>query len=99
MNSDLAQRWCPPAIYRRPEPNPACSRRGAMARREEDVLGRALACGSRICGPNASRALIELDRPGGRKFFAVEDEDHDLPLDHTLDQKRAVSVTAIDPLT
>ena len=70
-----------------------------MARREEDVLGRARACRSRLCGPNASRARIELDRPGGLEFFAVEAEDHDLLLDHALDQKHAVALTPGETLT
>src|SRR5262245_37096349 len=84
MNSDLAKRRCARAIYRRPWPNSACSLRG------DNVLGRAPARRSRFCRPNASRARIKLDRPGGLELFAVEAEYHDLLLDHALGQKRAV---------
>src|SRR5262245_66663006 len=92
MNCDAAQRWCRRAIYRHPWLNPACSHRGAMARRGEDVLGRALARRSRLCRPDASRTGTELDRSGGLELFAVEAEYHDLLLDHALDQKRAVAL-------
>src|SRR5262249_15560515 len=99
MNSDPAQPWRPRPIYRHPGLNPACAHRGAMARRGEDVLGRALARRSRLCRPDARRARIELDRPGGLELFAVEAERHDLLLDHALDQKRAVALTPGETLT
>src|SRR5215510_15343276 len=93
MNSDPARRWRPRAIYRHPGLNPACSRRG------EDVLGRALARRSRLCGPDAGRTRIKLDRPSGLEFFAVEAEYHDLLLDHALGQKRAVALAPGKTLT
>src|SRR5262249_28319488 len=99
MNSDPAQRWYPRAIYRHPGLNPAWSRRGAMARRGKDVLGRALARRSRLCRPDGSRAGTELDRSGGLELFAVEAERHDLLLDHALDQKRAVALAPGKTLT
>src|SRR5262249_38554204 len=99
MSSDPAQRWRPRAIYRHPGLNPAGSRRGAMARRGEDVLGRAPARRSRLCGPDAGRARIELDRPSGLEFLAVEAEHHDLLLDHALNQKRAVALAPGEALT
>src|SRR5262249_40401559 len=77
MNSDPTRRWCPRAIYRHPGLNPACSRRGAIARPGQDVLGRAPARRSRLCGPDAGRARIELDRPSGLELFAVEAEYHE----------------------
>src|SRR5262249_22570311 len=99
MNGDSAQRWCPRAIYRHPGPNPACSHRGATARRGEDVLGRTLARRSRLCRPDASRTGTDLDRSGGLELFAVEAEYHDLLLDHALDQKRAVALAPSKTLT
>src|SRR5262249_19901015 len=99
MNSDPAQRWRPRAIYRHPGLNPACSRRGAVARRGENVLGRALARRSRLCGPDAGRARIELDRPSRLELFAVEAKYHDLLLDHALGQKRAVVLAPGETLT
>src|SRR5262249_53350671 len=99
MNSDPARRGGPRAIYRHPGLNPTCSRRGAMARRGEDVLGRALARRSRLCGPDAGRAHIKLDRPRGLELFAVEAEYHDLLLDHALGQKRAVALAPGETLT
>src|SRR5215471_19498896 len=99
MNSDPAQRWRPRAIYRHPGLNPACSRRGAVARRGESVLGWALARRSRLCGPDAGRTRIKLDRPSGLELFAVEAEYHDLLLDHALGQKRAVVLTPGKTLT
>src|SRR5215468_10684003 len=99
MNSDPAQPWCPRPIYRHPGLNPACARRGAMARRGEDVAGRALARCSRLCCPDACRARIELDRSGGLELFAVEAEYHDLLLDHALGQKHAVALTPGKTLT
>src|SRR5262249_42166555 len=99
MNSDPAQRWCPRPIYRHPGLNPAYARRGATARGGEGVAVRALARCSRLCCPDARRARIELDRPGGLEFFAVEAEYHDLLLDHALDQKRAVALTPGKTLT
>src|SRR6516164_2801823 len=98
MKSDPAQRWCPRPIYRHPGLNPACSRRG-VARRGEDLLGRALARCSRLCCPDTRRARIELDRSGGLELFAVEAEYHDLLLDHALGQKRAVALTPGKTLT
>src|SRR5262249_60731233 len=99
MNSDPAQRWYPRAISRHPRLNPACSRRGARARRGENVLGRARARRSRLCGPDVGRARIELDRPCGLELFAVEAEYHDLLLDHALGQKRAVALAPGKTLT
>src|SRR5262245_18211619 len=93
MNSDPARRWRPRAIYRHPGQNPACSRRG------EDVLGRALARRSRLCGPDAGRTRIKLDRPSGLELFALEAEYRDLLLDHALGQKRAVALAPCETLT
>src|SRR6516162_254252 len=48
---------------------------------------------------DAGRPRIELDRPSGLELFAVEAEDHDLLLDHALDQKRAVALAPGETLT
>src|SRR6266508_1899176 len=46
---------------------------------------------SRLGGADAGRAGIDLDRSRRLELLAIEAERHDLPLDHALDQERAVA--------